>query len=202
MHKLEELKSNKDIWRSLEVIPVSCSWCGSPFDIKYGTLYNIIRRDAEGVYCSRSCSGSSRSSYTQRKYQDDGGKQCKRCGEFKKLENFSRLPNPPYFRSECKRCHNYKPARIFSFYKEKAIRSGVIFEITLDEFLDFWKKDCFYCSSEIKKIRIDLLDKKNGYIKNNIISCCIQCQNFKSDLTHEEFVSMCNKISRNFKVEE
>lgn len=199
MHTLEELKSNRDIWKSLETIPVKCSWCSSNFEVKYGTLYNIIRRNAEGVYCNRKCAGLGRSCNTQEKYQKEGGKTCKRCGEFKDLNNFSKLPNPPYFRSECKRCHNYKPARSFSLYKEKAQREGIIFNINLDDLDAFWNKDCFYCSTKVKKIRIELLKKSKGYVNNNIVSCCRECQKFRGDLDHNEFIDLCRKISLNVK---
>ena len=199
MYTLDELKENRDLWKGSELISAKCSWCDEHFEIKNGTLYNIIRRNADGIYCSRRCAGSGRAHGTQSKYQNDGGKSCKRCGEFKSLENFSKLPNPPYLRSECKRCHNYKPARSFSIYKEKASRDGAEFLINLDQFVSFWNKDCFYCSSKIKKIRIDLLDSEKGYEINNIVSCCIDCQKLKGDLKHQDFINMCHKISDNLR---
>lgn len=199
MYTLDELKNNRDIWKSLEVVPVRCTWCDDSFEVKYGTLYNIIRRGADGIYCSRKCAGSGRASNTQEKYQNDGGKTCKRCGEFKTLDNFSKLPNPPYLRSECRRCHNYKPARNFSVYKEKAQRDQVIFTLTMDEFEGFWNKQCYYCASEIKKIRIDVLDKEKGFSVSNVVSCCIDCQKLKGDFDHDNFLNLCRKISDNFK---
>ena len=202
MYTITQLKDDRDLWRNLEIIPVKCSWCGEEFEVKYGTLYNIIRRNAEGIYCNRKCAGSGRAYNTQEKYHQDGGKVCKRCGEFKKLDNFSKLPNPPYLRSECRRCHNYKPARSFSIYKEKAQREKIDFTINIDDFVEFWNKDCFYCSSKVKKIRIELLDKGRGYQKNNIVSCCVGCQKFKGVLEHNEFVEMCHKISCNVKLED
>lgn len=199
MYTLNELKQNRDIWKALDLVPVFCSWCNQSFEIKNGTLYNIIRRDAEGIYCGRKCAGSSRSCGTQEKYQKDGGKTCKRCGEFKSLENFSKLPNPPYLRSECRRCHNYKPARSFSMYKEKAQRDGIDFNLSLDEFEAFWNKNCFYCSSDIRKIRIQMLDFSKGYSPQNIVSCCIDCQKLRGSFEHDKFIEICNKISKNLK---
>jgi hypothetical protein len=180
-------------------VPAKCGWCDGNFEIKYGTLYNVIRRNAEGIYCSRKCAGSGRAFNTQNKYQSDGGKVCKRCGEFKKLENFSKLPNPPYYRSECRRCHNHKPVRIFSIYKEKAQRDNYNFDISIEYFESFWNKECFYCATNIKKVRIELLEKTKGYIKDNIVSCCRRCQKFKGDLEHSEFIELCHKISLNVK---
>jgi hypothetical protein len=199
LYTLEQLKNDKEIWKNLEIIPAKCTWCNSDFEVKYGTLYNVIRRNAEGVYCSRKCAGSGRASYTQKKYNCEGGKSCKRCGEFKTLDNFSKLPNPPYFRAECRRCHNYKPARSYAIYKEKAQKEKVPFSIELEEFDSFWNKDCFYCSSKVKKIRLELINISGGYNIDNLVSCCIDCQKFKGNLTHLQFITMCIKVSENIK---
>jgi hypothetical protein len=200
LYTLNDLKNNKDLWKGLELVPVKCSWCSEDFEIKYGTLYNIIRRGADGIYCSRKCAGSGRAHITQNKYQNNGGKACKRCGEFKSLDNFSKLPNPPYLRSECKRCHNFKPARIYSFYKDKALREKNNFDINMDEFINFWDKDCFYCGAKIKKIRLELIETQKGFINNNLVSCCMNCKKFKGDLDHLEFINLCHKISVNVNV--
>jgi hypothetical protein len=183
----------------MDLVPVLCSLCQDKFEIKNGTLYNIIRRDADGIYCNRKCAGNARASFTQEKYQKDGGKSCKRCGEFKSLENFSKLPNPPYLRSECRRCHNYKPARMFSVYKEKAAREKVPFLVDLDHFIEIWNKKCFYCGANIKNVRIELIDSRKGFVNKNMVSCCRECQKFKSDLEHLDFIEMCQKISNNVK---
>jgi hypothetical protein len=199
LYKLDDLKNNKELWKGLEFIPVSCSWCNGEFEIKYGTLYNVVRRNADGIYCSRKCAGSGRANGTQEKYQKDGGKRCKRCGEFKSLDNFSKLPNPPYLRSECKRCHNFKPARSFTIYKDKASRDKVNFNIGMDDFVEFWNKDCFYCSGKVKKIRIELLDMSKGFVSQNIVSCCRQCQKLKGEFSHIEFLDLCQKITDNIR---
>jgi len=197
LYTLEHLKNDRSIWKNIEIIPVKCSWCNEEFEIKYGTLYNVIRRLADGIYCCRICSGAARAKSTQEKYKNDGGKICKRCDEFKELTNFSSLPNPPFFRAECKRCHNYKPARQYGLYKDKAIRAGLKFGLTLDEFLLFWEKQCHYCNAQINTVRLELLESDEGYVSNNIVSSCRSCQKFKGLLSHKDFISLCNKISDN-----
>jgi len=199
LYTLDELKTNRDLWRGIHIIPAKCEWCESEFEIKYGTLYNIIRRNAEGIYCSRKCAGSARAYSTQEKYRTEGGKNCKRCGEFKALDNFSTLPNPPFFRAECKRCHNYKPARQFGSYKDKAQRLGQDFEISLDNFLVICDRPCFYCNSEVRNVRLEMIDYSQGYKLQNIVSCCRRCQKFKDGLSHQKFLELCFKISENVK---
>jgi hypothetical protein len=199
LYTLNQLKNDRSLWRDIEVIPAKCDWCSKEFEVKYGTLYNVIRRDADGIYCGRKCAGAARAMATQKKYQEDGGKGCKRCGEFKDLKNFSSLPNPPYYRAECKRCHNYKPARQFNLYKDKALRNGTEFDLSMDDFLTFFGKSCYYCNSEIKTIRMELLDDSEGYILDNIVSCCRCCQKFKDGMRHVDFIKLCHKISDNVK---
>lgn len=195
MYTYEELKSNRDLWRGLEIVPIRCDWCQDQFEIRYGTLYNVIRREADGIYCSRKCSGLARSFSTQQKYKEAGGKTCKRCGEFKSLDLFSSLPNPPYLRAECKRCHNYKPARQYSSTKEKYQRSGVNFTLSLDQYLTFRNSQCHYCGSNLDSIRLEMLNVNQGYILENVVPICFSCQKFKNGLGHQNFVEQCHKIS-------
>ena len=201
LYSLIELKMDREIWKNLDVIPIFCTFCEKESSIRYGTLYNIIRRNANGIYCSRKCAGSHRAEITQKKYIDGGGKKCKRCGDFKNLNDFSALPNPPYFRSECKRCHNYKPARYYGLLKEKAARLKINFNLSLDEFLKYLNVDCFYCGEKVKSIRLEICVLELGYQKDNIVSCCNDCQKFKNNLNHFDFINSCHKISVHLKKE-
>lgn len=200
MYTLEQLKNDRTLWQNIQFIPAKCSWCNSEFEIKYGTLYNAIRRGAKGIFCQTKCGGSYRANLTQERYRKDGGKTCKRCGEFKKLIEFSPLPNPPFFRAECKRCHNYKPARKYTVCKDRALRKSINFKISLDEFLKVGQQPCIYCNEYAKNIRLELLDFSLGYISENIVSCCRICQKFKNGMSHEDFIKLCCKISSNVKV--
>lgn len=199
MYSLEQLTLDREIWKDLEFIPIKCSLCQTEFETKYGTLYNVIRRKASGIYCSRKCAGAARAVLTQKKYELAGGKKCKRCDEFKPLEHFSPLLNPPYFRAECRRCHNYKPARQYSSAKEKAIRNGFIFTLSLDQYIFKVSQPCFYCQEKSKNTRLEFLEKSKGYIDSNVIPCCQDCQKFKNDLDHQSFIDLCQKIISNYR---
>lgn len=199
LYTLNQLRLDKEIWKNLEIIPVKCNFCNLEFEIKYGTLYNIIRRNADGVYCSRKCAASARVISTQDRFKQAGGKLCKRCGEFRSLENFSSLPNPPYYRAECKRCHNYKPARQYSACKEKAHRMNIYFDLSLNQFLKFQEQNCYYCNIDIKNIRLEMLNMEYGYSENNVVACCHNCQKFKNGLNHQDFIQLCYTICKNIK---
>lgn len=198
MFFLDQLKNDKTLWINDEHISVYCSWCNNAFSVKNGTLYSIIRRNSEAIFCSQKCNGSFRAKLTQEKYNLDGGKTCKRCQEFLPLDNFSTLPNPPYFRAECKICHNNKPARHIAIYKERAKENNIPFELKPDDFAS--KKNCNYCGGLVRNLRIELINESMGYLKNNCIICCNDCYKFKNNLDHDTFINMCLKIANNIGV--
>lgn len=199
MYTLLELQTDRDLWNNLKIIPVKCTWCTANFEIKFGTLYNIIRRNANGVFCTRKCAGAFRANMTQEKYKSNGGKICKRCNEFKELNCFSPLPNAPYLRSECYKCHNYKPARKYSLLREKVLKNNCQFSLSLDNFIEAATKNCFYCDASMKTLNLEILNPTLGYIDQNVISCCKTCFKFKNDLTHDAFIELCLTIANNLR---
>lgn len=196
LYTLNELKEDRAIWATKSFIDVVCDRCLCAFKLKYGTLYNIIRRNANGLYCSRKCSGAVKSEITQEKYASSGGKACKRCEEFKPLSEFWPLPNPPYYRSECKTCRNNKSARKFAFYRDKAKLQNIPFSITQEYFFEVLKKSCEYCN-EKSHLSIGFLNFENGYANDNCISICRVCSKLKGKINDDDFKAQCIKIYKN-----
>jgi hypothetical protein len=86
-------------------------------------------------------------------------------------------------------------------YKSNAIRKGVAFELTLEEFIKITSSDCFYCGSKPSSIQrrqnhqgfyiyngIDRVDNSIGYIKENVVPCCWECNSAKKTMSIEIFV--------------
>ncbi len=86
-------------------------------------------------------------------------------------------------------------------YRRAARYNNRSFEITFEEFSDIVQKNCFYCGTaptirETKMVvglpvpinGVDRIDSSNGYIKENIRSCCPQCNRMKLDYTLGEFL--------------
>jgi hypothetical protein len=74
-------------------------------------------------------------------------------------------------------------------YINDSINKNLIFELTKEEFLEIVKKPCFYCNT-IQDKGFNGIDKKicnNGYIMDNIVSCCKMCNVMKGTLTPEIF---------------
>lgn len=80
---------------------------------------------------------------------------------------------------------------------------GIEFKLTLDQYKDFWKQDCFYCRLQVQNIGLDRLDSNIGYLNigyliDNIVSCCGRCNQAKNTMSVDEFISHCELIVDHF----
>jgi len=92
--------------------------------------------------------------------------------------------------------------------------------ISFNEFKKLSLSDCFYCNSKpsnrqldiryetrrgrkdkfivtdfiLKYNGIDRIDSEKGYIKENVVSCCKNCNTAKNILTQEQFKDLINRI--------
>ena len=104
-----------------------------------------------------------------------------------------------------------KPFSIFDSYyknyKRGALKRSFIFELSLNEFIKIIKNKCFYCGSNPSKKHynknrnryetvngIDRIDSSKGYERNNIVTCCKNCNYFKNVLSVKEFLEHVKKI--------
>lgn len=96
-------------------------------------------------------------------------------------------------------------------YRKRAEKKGRCFDLTEDEFRGLIEANCYYCGSppsnrafnakkpddEFIYNGIDRIDTRLGYTKENVVSCCGNCNYAKSDLTQEEFFNLIEKIYKN-----
>lgn len=106
----------------------------------------------------------------------------------------------------------YAQRRVFSGYKNSARKRGKSFELTFDEFLVITARPCYYCTDPpsntltVTRVHsgehsftysgIDRIDSSMGYTMDNVVPCCILCNQAKNDLTHKQFVAHIHKIAR------
>jgi 5-methylcytosine-specific restriction endonuclease McrA len=83
---------------------------------------------------------------------------------------------------------------IYGAYKSNAKIRGIEWNLPFEEFLEFWGQSCSYCGSPIKRIGLDRIDNRMGYIKNNLTPCCRRCNKMKSDMPAQEFINHCRKV--------
>lgn len=114
--------------------------------------------------------------------------------------------------------HNKKPlgesnkkALIYN-YKNNAKYKGLEFDLTDEQIIDMFQSNCYYCGSEprfvFKRKRsnggytytgIDRLDSDKGYVIDNVVPCCSQCNFIKNKYHHDEFVQWIKKVYENLK---
>lgn len=104
---------------------------------------------------------------------------------------------------------------VLNDYKQSAKKRDYIFEIGREEFLKLITQNCFYCgSSHSNKMPpqnkkdssftyngIDRLDNNIGYVKNNVVTCCKQCNFLKRSLNYLDFIESIIKIYKHIKNE-
>lgn len=96
---------------------------------------------------------------------------------------------------------------IYNGYRTKANRIGLEFKMSEKDFIKLSQLNCFYCNkapsnfySGYKRYGgftyngIDRINNKLGYIADNIISCCKNCNLAKRELTQDEFFDMIKRI--------
>lgn len=95
---------------------------------------------------------------------------------------------------------------IYRHYERSAAKRGYPFEISLEEFTLFLFQPCFYCGRapanqatllcrQKRKFiyqGLDRINNNNGYTPDNLVSCCIDCNRAKSNLTQDEFLLWIN----------
>jgi hypothetical protein len=109
-----------------------------------------------------------------------------------------------YLKSPCRKscgCHK-KPRSpeltLFKTYKRSALKRGLSFDLTFNEFCTLIKQNCFYCGSSPQEYKIegfsgflcngiDRVNNKFNYTVKNTVCCCRYCNAAKMNLTVEEF---------------
>ena len=55
------------------------------------------------------------------------------------------------------------------------------FELTLEDFEELWQAPCVYCGGGIETIGLDRADSARGYTRDNVVTCCFDCNSLKSN---------------------
>ena len=126
-------------------------------------------------------------------------------------------------RSKLPGLRGYK--KFFNQYKANARNREMCFELTFEKFIEITGKNCFYCNKKPKKYNpylkedgsirdkgmsimginrawiyrngIDRKDNSLGYIVENSLPCCFDCNGMKTDMSFEEFILHIRSIVTN-----
>ena len=130
---------------------------------------------ARAAYCVCSCG---------RPYLADAGQlmrgvtwRCRTCANPKIYTHAEYLRRQSYFN-----------------YKNGAKRRGYDYLLTMDEFLKFTDSPCTYCGLAPAK-GVDRRNNSIGYILENCVPCCKQCNLAKRDMTEKEFFLWLQRLA-------
>lgn len=94
-------------------------------------------------------------------------------------------------------------------YKGAAVKRGLTFDLTEEQFRELVSRECFYCGAPPTEFRrvsgtmvsvclangIDRVDNAIGYVLDNVVPCCFDCNHAKATLTQEQFLALARKIA-------
>ena len=97
--------------------------------------------------------------------------------------------------------------QLFTSYKRGAMRRSYIFELTKEEFKNLTSSNCFYCGIPPERVHIgkgsyspyvcngvDRVDNSKGYIIENCVPCCKNCNIAKSTMGKSEFLDWVERV--------
>lgn len=161
-------------------------------------LYIEVFNDRPGIHWNCKCDcgnftsvegGSLRSGHT------------KSCGCIQR--EFVAKQGKKNFKGENVATHN----SIFLKYKRGAKNRNLEFSLTLEQLVVLIKDLCYYCGSNFKNNfkhsnistgykhnGIDRVDNSKGYVLENCVSCCKDCNKAKGTLDKDLFLDLVKKI--------
>ncbi len=97
--------------------------------------------------------------------------------------------------------------RLTASYKRNAIKRRLDFSLNEHELRDLFQGRCFYCGTSASQTMnsrnlkstytysgIDRKDNSLGYVSGNVVSCCMQCNFAKRELSHQEFIDWISRV--------
>jgi hypothetical protein len=98
--------------------------------------------------------------------------------------------------------------RMYYQYEMSAERRGLVFNLSEHLFRHLTQQPCHYCGQEPSNFWSSYhetgdylcngIDRKNndlGYVPENCVPCCKQCNYFKTDMDYEAFVQYLDRIA-------
>lgn len=87
-----------------------------------------------------------------------------------------------------------RPDIRYAKYKRGSAERGIYFDLTFEQFMEFWNNPCRYCGADIQTIGLDRVDNNIGYIIGNVVPCCEICNYMKRTMSDKIFIEHCQKI--------
>lgn len=134
---------------------------------------------------------------------------CERCGIEMRLQGQTIKKHS----GKCMRCTQLKKPYEYIYNElQQHRKKQTLFDLTFEEFLEIIKnKTCHYCGEELvyeeysrfwgktnsRAHQLDRKDNELGYTKNNLVTCCWECNRLKSNrFTYEEFLQLSPALKK------
>lgn len=96
--------------------------------------------------------------------------------------------------------------KLFRDYKHGADRREYSFELSRNYFRKLTKRNCFYCGTKPSQVQeatngkyiyngVDRIDSMKGYSRDNVVTCCKDCNRMKGDMDADKFLALVKKIA-------
>jgi len=88
----------------------------------------------------------------------------------------------------------------YSEYKNRALKKQLDFLITIDDYNNITKSNCYLCGkdySNTHKNGIDRIDNSKGYLLDNVKCCCGECNYMKRDYKLDDVINRLLLINKN-----
>lgn len=85
-----------------------------------------------------------------------------------------------------------------AIYQRSAKKKGLAFELTQEQFDELTGERCTYCrqpTTDVHRNGIDRIESDRGYVRDNCVTCCGQCNVAKKKLTRDEFIEHARKVA-------
>lgn len=130
---------------------------------------------------------------------------CRSCGCGERANRIANMRKAADGRKKAPGESNFNT--LFSSYKDSAISRGYEFRLTKDQFREITSMNCDYCGKIPRQYfkshksngayicnGIDRVDNGIGYIYENCVPCCEDCNRGKMKKTKEEFLAWVDRI--------
>jgi len=97
-------------------------------------------------------------------------------------------------RSELETARRKLPEYRYKLYAKNAKRTNRTFDISYLDFMKFWQMPCYYCGDNIDLVGLDRVTNTDGYVLDNLVSCCESCNKSKNKLSLPDFLSRIEVI--------
>lgn len=95
------------------------------------------------------------------------------------------------------------PIHKYNYYKYRALKAEIQFELSFEQCFKIFNSDCFYCGEKPNSETLNGIDRminSEDYLENNCVSCCQMCNYIKNCLDTEIFINRIKHILTHLKI--